>query len=163
MQWLGLELLSTVTGQSGAITYGGNGRLTVLLLGSDYRPTLSGDRTDAILVLTINPKSKQVAARSIPRDIARLPLPNGTVYKPRVNKLYSHFKKGRTRAQAMVEVEKVIGRPHGSPGGPQADDVRGEDRRHGDVQAQAVSSPHADQLLVRARSLTNPWADGATV
>lgn len=49
------SMLLTATAAS-SISYG-DGRLTVLLLGSDHRPTLSGERTDVIMVMTINPNT----------------------------------------------------------------------------------------------------------
>src|SRR3954447_16580288 len=39
---------------------GTDGRLTVLLLGSDYRPSLAGNRTDVIMVVSIDPATGAV-------------------------------------------------------------------------------------------------------
>jgi anionic cell wall polymer biosynthesis LytR-Cps2A-Psr (LCP) family protein len=101
--WLGLaadllgdypligDVLQAMVGPS-SMRYGSDGRLTVLVLGSDHRPTKGGDRTDSIMVVTINPQTRQAAAVSIPRDTARLPLPGNDPYFGKVNSLYVHYK-----------------------------------------------------------------------
>lgn len=68
-----------------------DGRFTILLLGSDYRPAHPGNRTDAIIVVSIEPTSGKTAAFSIPRDTVEFPLPGGGVYEPKVNGLYQHL------------------------------------------------------------------------
>jgi polyisoprenyl-teichoic acid--peptidoglycan teichoic acid transferase len=70
---------------------GTDGRLTVLLLGSDYRPAHPGNRTDAIMVVSVDPSTGKAAGFSIPRDTSNFPLPGGGVYRPKVNALYEHF------------------------------------------------------------------------
>ena len=54
---------------------GTDGRLTVLLLGSDYRPAHPGNRTDAMMVVSVDPTTGRSAAFSVPRDIVDFPLP----------------------------------------------------------------------------------------
>jgi hypothetical protein len=84
-----------------ALNEGSDGRFTLLLLGSDQRPKLSGERTDIVIVMTINPKTHQAAAVSIPRDISRLQRPaalgGGTT--------------GRVNAIFSAELKKVSGTP----------------------------------------------------
>ncbi len=70
---------------------GTDGRFTVLLLGSDYRPAHPGNRTDAIMVVSVDPVTGKAAAFSIPRDTVNFPLPGGGVYGAKVNGLYQHF------------------------------------------------------------------------
>ncbi len=70
---------------------GTDGRFTVLLIGSDYRPAHPGNRTDAIMVVSVEPTSGKTAAFSIPRDTVEFPLPGGGVYTPKVNGLYQHL------------------------------------------------------------------------
>jgi len=70
---------------------GTDGRFTVLLLGSDYRPAHPGNRTDAIMVVSMDPASGRSAAFSIPRDTLNFPLPSGGVFGNKVNALYQHF------------------------------------------------------------------------
>jgi LCP family protein required for cell wall assembly len=70
---------------------GTDGRLTLLLLGTDYRPAHPGNRTDAIIVVSIDPTTGMSAAFSVPRDIADFPLPKSGRYRPKVNGLYQHL------------------------------------------------------------------------
>ena len=56
------------------IDLGKDGRLTVLLLGSDWRKTGGGERTDVMMVATIDPTNGLAAVASIPRDMERIPL-----------------------------------------------------------------------------------------
>jgi polyisoprenyl-teichoic acid--peptidoglycan teichoic acid transferase len=70
---------------------GTDGRLTVLLLGSDYRPAHPGNRTDAIMVVSVDPVTGKTGAVSIPRDLLNFPLPGGGVWNTKVNALYQHL------------------------------------------------------------------------
>jgi polyisoprenyl-teichoic acid--peptidoglycan teichoic acid transferase len=70
---------------------GTDGRLTVLLLGSDYRPAHPGNRTDAIMVVSVDPTTGKAAGFSIPRDTAGFPLVSGKKYGAKVNGLYAHL------------------------------------------------------------------------
>jgi LCP family protein required for cell wall assembly len=94
---------------SQAITRGKDGRVTVLLLGSDYRPSLAGERTDTIVVMTINPKTKAIAAVSIPRDISRLRLPNGQIFNGRINSMYAYYRKQLgSPAASLNRVKQIV-------------------------------------------------------
>ena len=75
---------------------GRDGRLTVLLLGTDWRATLGGERTDVILVMSLDPVTKRVVAVSLPRDLVFFPQArsngggdSGTL---RVNSLYGLYR-----------------------------------------------------------------------
>ncbi len=70
---------------------GSDGRLTLLLMGTDYRPAHPGNRTDAIMVVSIDPTTGKSAGFSIPRDIADFPLPKKGTYGAKVNGLYQHL------------------------------------------------------------------------
>jgi LCP family protein required for cell wall assembly len=70
---------------------GSDGRLTLLLMGTDYRPAHPGNRTDAIMVVSIDPTTGKSAGFSVPRDIADFPLPKKGTYGPKVNGLYQHL------------------------------------------------------------------------
>jgi LCP family protein required for cell wall assembly len=70
---------------------GTDGRLTVLLLGSDYRPAHPGNRTDAIIVVSIDPTTGVAAGFSVPRDTSGFPLAKGARYGPKINALYAHL------------------------------------------------------------------------
>ena len=71
------------------IDLGKDGRLTVLLIGSDWRKTAGGERTDVMMVATIDPTTGLAAVASIPRDMERIPKANGgTSGTTRVNSIY---------------------------------------------------------------------------
>jgi anionic cell wall polymer biosynthesis LytR-Cps2A-Psr (LCP) family protein len=71
------------------IDLGRDGRLTMLLMGSDWRETGGGERTDVMMVATIDPTTGLAAVVSIPRDMERIPLDNGgTSGTTRVNSIY---------------------------------------------------------------------------
>ena len=86
---------------------GTDGRLTILLLGSDFRPAHPGNRTDAIIVVSVDPTTGKAAAFSIPRDTQRFPLPGGKVYNAKVNGLYQSLQ--RDTGKAGAQMKKVIG------------------------------------------------------
>jgi len=83
-----LEDAARIAAGSNALTY--NGKLTVLLLGSDYRPN-SGERLDTIMVMSID-SAKHIKAVSIPRDSARIPLYTGGTYNGKINGMFKYFK-----------------------------------------------------------------------
>jgi anionic cell wall polymer biosynthesis LytR-Cps2A-Psr (LCP) family protein len=71
------------------IDLGKDGRLTVLLIGSDWRPDAGGERLDVLMVATIDPTTGQAALVSIPRDMSGIPLHDGgTSGGTRVNSIY---------------------------------------------------------------------------
>lgn len=70
---------------------GSDGRLTMLLMGTDYRPAHPGNRTDAMMVVSIDPTTGVSAGFSVPRDVADFPLPKSGTYGPKVNGLYQHL------------------------------------------------------------------------
>jgi len=81
---------------------GTDGRLTVLLLGFDYRPAHPGNRTDAIMVVSVDPVSGKAAGFSIPRDTVNFPMAGGGVYQPKVNGLYAYLQsRGNNGGVAM--------------------------------------------------------------
>ena len=78
------------------IDLGRDGRLTVLMLGTDWRPPVPGERLDVILVMSLDPVTKRVVAVSLPRDLVFFPQArangggdSGTL---RVNALYSIYR-----------------------------------------------------------------------
>ncbi len=83
----------------------------MLLLGSDYRPSAPGNRTDAIMVVSLNPTTGQVGAFSIPRDTINFPLPGGGVFNQKVNALYQWYQ-GRN-GNGMHSMEQAVGQALG--------------------------------------------------
>ena len=82
---------------------GTDGRLTLLLLGSDNRPSHPGHRMDAIMVVSVDPTTGESAAFSIPRDTQRFPLPDGGTYGPKVNGMYEHLQANGGRGAAGMK------------------------------------------------------------
>ncbi len=84
-------LLHTVA--PGQIDKGSDGRLTVLLVGSDWRPRLAGtgERTDAMMIVTIDDQ-KQISAVSLPRDVGNFPMGPNETFKAKVNGMFKYFK-----------------------------------------------------------------------
>lgn len=78
------------------IDLGKDGRLTVLMLGTDWRPTVAGERTDVVMVMSLDPETKEVVAASIPRDMVQFPVAKrnggGTSGFWRVNALYTLYR-----------------------------------------------------------------------
>jgi anionic cell wall polymer biosynthesis LytR-Cps2A-Psr (LCP) family protein len=71
------------------VNLGKDGRLTVLLVGSDWRKKSGGERLDVLMVATIDPTTGKAAVVSIPRDMAGVPLADGSNSGGmRVNSIY---------------------------------------------------------------------------
>ena len=90
---------------------GTDGRLTVLLLGSDYRPSHPGNRTDAIMIVSIDPTTGKSAAFSVPRDISDFPLPKSGTYGAKVTGLYQHLVS--TTGDGPQAMKQAVGRAFG--------------------------------------------------
>jgi anionic cell wall polymer biosynthesis LytR-Cps2A-Psr (LCP) family protein len=71
------------------VKLGRDGRLTVLLLGSDWRPDAGGERLDVLMVATIDPTTGEASVVSVPRDMSGIPLADGgDSGSTRVNAIY---------------------------------------------------------------------------
>lgn len=90
---------------------GTDGRLTVLLLGTDYRPAHPGNRMDAIMVVSIDPTTGQSAAFSVPRDITDFPLPKSGTFGAKVTGLYQHLES--TMGSGSKGMKQAVGRAFG--------------------------------------------------
>ncbi len=76
------------------VSLGRDGRLTVLLVGSDYRPGYRYpiEHTDVMMVMSLDPQTKTIAAVSIPRDVVYFPRASGgTSGATRVNNMYHDY------------------------------------------------------------------------
>ena len=94
----------------GTIDKGSDGRLTVMLIGSDWRPRLigTGERTDAMMIVTID-NSKQISAVSLPRDVGNFPTGPGQVFKGKVNGLFKYYKQTYgTRELALEQMRQAF-------------------------------------------------------
>jgi LCP family protein required for cell wall assembly len=90
---------------------GADGRFSVLVLGSDVREGLPGERTDAMLVATIDPATGRVAMASLPRDTVDVPIGPGEVYASpsRINGLLQSLElSGTSRAEALDRVRDAL-------------------------------------------------------
>jgi LCP family protein required for cell wall assembly len=78
----------------------GQERLNILLIGSDQRPGEGTYNTDTLIVVSIDPITKQVAMFSLPRDSTNLPLPpgrlanayRGGIYPKKINSLFTEVR-----------------------------------------------------------------------
>ena len=88
---------------------GEDGRLTVLILGSDFREGVIGSRTDAVIVASVNPRSGKVALVSLPRDTVNVPIAPGVVYPGRINSLYGEYERASGKAKnALKKVKRDL-------------------------------------------------------
>jgi LCP family protein required for cell wall assembly len=85
---------------------GSDGRLTVLILGSDLRDGIVGERTDAIIVATIHPVSGKVAMVSLPRDTVNVPIAPGKAYPERINTLYWDLQRSTGKKKVALKKTK---------------------------------------------------------
>jgi LCP family protein required for cell wall assembly len=84
------------------------GRYTVLLLGTDAGPDRSHALTDTMIVASLDPVAGAVSMVSVPRDLVDLPLPDGRVFRPKVNGLVSYFHLYPNRFPGATSGEAVL-------------------------------------------------------
>ncbi len=89
---------------------GRDGRLTVLILGSDLREGIVGERTDTIIVATLDPVGGGVAMVSLPRDTVGVPIAKNRVYADRINMLYWDYlqKSDNKRPAALRKTKEAL-------------------------------------------------------
>jgi polyisoprenyl-teichoic acid--peptidoglycan teichoic acid transferase len=97
--------------QSSGNLLGTDGRFTILLLGSDYRPSSPGNRTDAIMVVSLDPATGKTGVFSIPRDTYGFPLPNGGRFNQKVNALFQWYQ--TANGNGLGSLEKAISKAYG--------------------------------------------------
>lgn len=108
-------------GERSTIAYGADGRLTILLLGSDYRADYKYlEHTDVMMVVSLDPVSGKLAMASVPRSMVRFPIhpenrPSGGAKDSgdlRVNLLYDSYRRtggdGEADAWAMERVRMDV-------------------------------------------------------
>lgn len=93
LPWLGLAAQIASPLFPSAVSKGSDNRLTVMLIGSDWRPRLvgTGERTDSMIIMTID-NAKHISAVSLPRDVGNVPIAPGVIYKPKINGLFKYYK-----------------------------------------------------------------------
>jgi LCP family protein required for cell wall assembly len=100
----------------------GTDRLNILLIGSDQRPHEGTYNTDTLIVVSIDPTTKQVAMFSLPRDSTNIPLPPGPlanayggVYPNKINSLFTATRgrgdlvPGTSRTRGYNALKMVLG------------------------------------------------------
>jgi LCP family protein required for cell wall assembly len=103
-----MGLASTAfTGAMSRRILGNDGRFTILLLGSDSRPSHPGLRTDAIIIASVDPVTGRAAAFSIPRDTVNFPLSSTRRFSGKLNALYQELAK--TSKTPGTQLRKIIG------------------------------------------------------
>jgi LCP family protein required for cell wall assembly len=90
---------------------GTDGRFTILLLGSDSRPSHPGLRTDAILIASVDPVTGKAAIASIPRDMVNFPISATRRYGGKINAIYQYL--ARSTKTPGTQLRKIIGRALG--------------------------------------------------
>jgi LCP family protein required for cell wall assembly len=102
--------------------YDSTKRLNILLVGSDQRPGDGTYNTDTLIVVSIDPTTKQVAMFSLPRDSSDLPLPPGRlanayngVYPNKINSLFTAVRNrgdlvaGNSKTRGFNALKLVLG------------------------------------------------------
>jgi LCP family protein required for cell wall assembly len=101
----------------------GSERLNILLIGSDQRPKEGTYNTDTLIVVSIDPTTRQVAMFSLPRDVVDVPLPAGPlrnayaggVFPKKVNSLFTSVRSrpdlvsGTNRTRGYNGLKAVLG------------------------------------------------------
>ncbi len=85
---------------------GTDGRLTVLILGSDARDGVIGSRTDAIIVGTIDPVTGKITMVSLPRDTVNVPIAPGQAYSERINSLFWEYERSTGKTKPALKKTK---------------------------------------------------------
>jgi len=106
--------------------WNGTERLNILLIGSDQRPHDNTFNTDTLIVVSIDPTTKQVAMFSLPRDSWGIPMPSGplsrafgSTYEAKINSFWSAVEgrpdlvPGTSRTRGFNGLKEVLGNLYG--------------------------------------------------
>ncbi len=105
----------------------GTSRLNILLVGTDQRTeSQAAFNTDTVIVVSIDPKTKQVAMLQLPRDTANVPVPPnaqgvwGSVYQGKItswfaaNENLTNLWPGKTaQARGFAALQSILGNLYG--------------------------------------------------
>ncbi len=104
----------------------GTDRLNILLIGADQRPGEGTFNTDTLIVVSIDPTTKQVAMFSLPRDSWGIPMPQGplqgafgSTYEAKINSFYGAVSgrpdlvPGTSRTRGYNGLKEVLGNLYG--------------------------------------------------
>jgi LCP family protein required for cell wall assembly len=91
----------------------GKERLNILLIGTDQRPKEGTYNTDTLIVVSIDPTTKQVAMFSLPRDSWGIPMPSGPLrnafgptYQQKINAFFTAV---RNRSDLVPGTDRTRG------------------------------------------------------
>ncbi len=104
----------------------GQEQLNILLIGTDQRPKDGTYNTDTLIVVSIDPVSKQVAMFSLPRDTVDVPIPPGPaqqafgpVYERKINAWFTSVRNredlfpGTDRTRGYNGLKAIMGNLYG--------------------------------------------------
>ena len=104
----------------------GQEQLNILLIGSDQRPNEGSYNTDTMIVVSIDPVTKQVAMFSLPRDTVDVPIPDGParrlfgrVYAGKINGWFQAIRNrddlypGNDRTRGYNGLKAILGELYG--------------------------------------------------
>jgi LCP family protein required for cell wall assembly len=102
--------------------WNGTERLNILLIGTDQRPNQGTYNTDTLIVVSIDPTTKQVAMFSLPRDSFGVPVPPGplqnafgSTYQDKINSFFTRVRNrpdlvpGTSRTRGYNGLKEVLG------------------------------------------------------
>jgi LCP family protein required for cell wall assembly len=118
--------MGTAAPTSTTPTWNGTDRLNILLIGTDQRPKEGTFNTDTLIVVSIDPVSRQVAMFSLPRDTVDVPIPAGpaqsvfgALYRGKINSLWMNASgrpdafPGNDRTRGANALKSVLGGLYG--------------------------------------------------
>lgn len=104
----------------------GRERLNVLLVGSDQRPGDDTYNTDTLIVVSVDPGTRQVAMFQVPRDMVDVPVPAsarsvwGPVYRGKINSWVTQNRNradlwpgGTPQARGFAALKAILGELYG--------------------------------------------------
>lgn len=83
-------------------------RVNVLLIGVDAGVGRNTFLTDSMIVASLDPVARTVSMASIPRDMVDVPLPDGRVFRQKINSLVSYVNWNRAKFPGAKDGESVL-------------------------------------------------------
>ena len=104
----------------------GTERLNILLIGSDQRPQEGTYNTDTLIVVSVDPTTRQVAMFSLPRDAVGVPVPPGparrlwgSTFEGKINSWFTQNRRradlwpGNDRSRGYNALKAILGHLYG--------------------------------------------------
>jgi polyisoprenyl-teichoic acid--peptidoglycan teichoic acid transferase len=83
-------------------------RINVLLIGVDAGVGRNTFATDTMIVASLDPVAGTVSMASVPRDMVDVPLPDGRIFRPKLNSLVSYFNWNKSKFPGAKDGESVL-------------------------------------------------------